>query len=355
MRSATQTTKRYTGQRFHTSDMTILVAGGAGYIGSHTTLALLEAGYEVVVVDNFCNSHPEALRRVERLAGRGFSVQRLDLRDRPVLAGVFQQHKIEAVIHFAALKAVGESVAKPLEYYANNLGALTILLDVMREVGCFQVIFSSSATVYSTTSEPPFSEDAPLGAVNPYGRTKLFAEEILRDLAMSDCRWKIVLLRYFNPVGAHPSATIGEAPQGIPNNLFPLVTRVAVGTLPELKIYGGDYPTPDGTGVRDYIHVCDLAQGHVDALRNIDKVNGAEAINLGTGRGHSVLEVIRTFEQTTGRRVPYRMTARRHGDVAISLANPAKAIERLGWKARFDLAAMCRDGWRWQAQNPQGF
>jgi UDP-glucose 4-epimerase len=325
--------------------MTVLVTGGAGYIGSHTTLALLESGYDVVVVDNFCNSHPEALRRVEKLAGRGLSVHRCDLREHAVLEEIFRQHRIDAVIHFAALKAVGESVAKPL----------TGLLDAMREAGCFRMIFSSSATVYSTTSEPPFPEDAPLGATNPYGRTKLFSEEILRDLAKSDDRWKVILLRYFNPVGAHPSGMIGDAPQGIPNNLFPYVTQVAVGTLPELAVFGNDYPTPDGTGVRDYIHVCDLSEGHVAALRAIDRVGGTDAINLGTGKGCSVLDVVRSFEAVINRRIPYRVAPRRPGDVAVSLANPARALAVLGWRTRRELDDMCRDAWRWQEQNPRGY
>jgi UDP-glucose 4-epimerase len=335
--------------------MTILVTGGAGYVGSHTTLALLEAGYEVVVVDNFSNSHPEALRRVEKLAGRGLSVHRRDLREHAGLEGIFRQHSVDAVIHFAALKAVGESVKKPLEYYANNLGALTGLLGAMRKAGCCRLIFSSSATVYSTASEPPFPEDAPLGATNPYGRTKLFSEEILRDLARSDDRWKVILLRYFNPVGAHPSGMIGESPEGIPNNLFPYVTQVAVGTLPELKVFGNDYPTPDGTGVRDYIHVCDLSDGHVAALRAIDRVGGAEAINLGTGRGHSVLDVVRSFEAASGRKIPFRIAPRRPGDVAISLADPARAVAALGWRTRRELDEMCRDAWRWQERNPRGY
>ncbi len=335
--------------------MTVLVTGAAGYIGSHTVLALLEAGHEVVAVDNFCNSHPEALRRVERLAGRGFAVHRLDCCDRAALTGLFRTALIDAVIHFAALKAVGESVAQPLAYYANNLGSLLALLQAMEEAGCHRLVFSSSATVYDPRSTPPFAEDAPLGAASPYGRTKLFAEEILRDLARADTRWRIALLRYFNPVGAHPSGAIGEAPQGTPNNLFPFVTRVAIGALAELKVFGGDYPTPDGTGVRDYIHVCDLADGHVAALAVLDRLVGAEAINLGTGRGSSVLEIIRAFEAVSGRPVPHRIVARRPGDVATSLADPAKAGRLLGWTATRDLEAMCRDGWRWQQANPHGF
>lgn len=335
--------------------MTILVTGGAGYIGSHTVLALLEAGYDVVSVDNYCNSSPESLRRVRELAGREFAVEQGDCRDRATLEALFAKYRIDAVIHFAALKAVGESVGKPLEYYANNLGALTTVLAAMRGAGCARLIFSSSATVYGSASEPPFAEEAPLEATNPYGRTKLFAEEILRDLAKADPKWRIALLRYFNPVGAHPSGRIGEAPQGIPNNLFPYVSRVAVGTLPELSVYGGDYPTPDGTGVRDYIHVCDLAEGHVAAIGALDRLQGAEAINLGTGRGYSVLEVVNSFAAASGRPVPYKIVARRPGDVAVSLAKAGKAQALLGWSAKYDLAAMCSDSWRWQQANPQGF
>ncbi len=333
----------------------VLVTGGAGYIGSHTVLALLEAGYDVVVADNFCNSSPEALRRVRELAGRDFAVETLDFRDRPAVEGLFARHMIGAVIHFAALKAVGESVSKPLEYYANNLGALTTLVEVMRTAGCHQMVFSSSATVYGTASEPPFAETAPLEATNPYGRTKLFAEEILRDVAKADPRWRIALLRYFNPVGAHPSGRIGESPQGIPNNLLPYVSRVAAGTLPQLSVYGGDYPTPDGTGVRDYIHVCDLAAGHVAAIDALGKLSGAEAMNLGTGRGYSVLEVIQAFAAASGRPIPHKIVARRPGDVAVSLANPRKAKEILGWTGQRDLAAMCADSWKWQSANPNGY
>lgn len=335
--------------------MHVLVTGGAGYIGSHTILALLQAGYEVVAVDNYCNSSPESLRRVRELAGRDFAVEQADCRDRATLEAIFRTHSIGAVIHFAALKAVGASVSKPLEYYANNLGSLTTLLEVMRGAGCHRLVFSSSATVYGNASEPPFAETAPLEATNPYGRTKLFAEEILRDVAKADPKWKIALLRYFNPVGAHPSGRIGEAPQGIPNNLMPYVARVAVGTLPQLSVYGNDYPTPDGTGVRDYIHVCDLAEGHVAAIGALDRLQGAEAINLGTGRGYSVLEVVAAFSAASGRPVPYKIVARRPGDVAVSLANPEKAKALLSWSTRHGLAAMCRDAWNWQSQNPSGF
>ena len=335
--------------------MSILVTGGSGYIGSHTVFALLEAGYAVVTADNYCNSSPESLRRVRELAGRDFAVERADCRDRAAMAALFAKHRIDVVIHFAALKAVGESVSKPLAYYANNLGSLTTLLDVMRGAGCHRLVFSSSATVYGNASEPPFAENAPLEATNPYGRTKLFAEEILRDVAKSDPKWRIALLRYFNPVGAHPSGRIGEAPQGIPNNLMPYVARVAVGTLPQLSVYGNDYATPDGTGVRDYIHVCDLAEGHVAAISALDRLQGVEAINLGTGRGYSVLEVVKAFADASGRPVPYKLVARRPGDVAVSLANPEKARTKLNWSTKRDLAAMCADSWRWQSANPKGF
>jgi UDP-glucose 4-epimerase len=333
----------------------ILVTGGGGYIGSHTVLALLETGFDVVVMDNFGNSDPEALVRVQALAGRTAEVNWGDVRDRCFLRRVFSGARIDAVIHFAAHKAVGESVALPLEYYENNIVSLLGLLEVMRDAGCHRLIFSSSATVYGTASEPPFSETAPLGASSPYGRTKLFAEEILRDVAAADARWKIALLRYFNPVGAHASGQIGEMPQGTPNNLFPYVTQVAIGARPHLRVFGDDYPTPDGTGVRDYIHVCDLGEGHVAAVAALDRIQGAEAINLGTGRGYSVLEVIRAFEAASGRAVPFEIVARRPGDVAVSLADPRKAATLLGWTARRDLTAMCEDGWRWQQMNPMGF
>lgn len=335
--------------------MHVLVTGGAGYIGSHTVLALLEAGYDVVAADNYCNSSPESLQRARELSGRDFAVEQVDCRDRAAMAALFVKHRIDVVIHFAALKAVGESANKPLEYYANNLGSLTTLLEVMRVAGCSRLVFSSSATVYGNASAPPFAEDAPLEATNPYGRTKLFAEDILRDVAKSDPQWRIALLRYFNPVGAHPSGRIGEAPQGIPNNLMPYVARVAVGTLPQLSVYGSDYPTPDGTGVRDYIHVCDLAEGHVAAIEALDGLQGADSFNLGTGRGYSVLEVVAAFSAASGRPVPYRIVPRRPGDVAVSLANPEKAKTVFNWATKRDLAAMCVDAWRWQMANPRGF
>jgi len=335
--------------------MRVLVTGGAGYIGSHTILRLLQAGHDVVSVDNYSNSSPESLRRVRDLADRDFVAARIDCCDRRALAEVFSRHAIDAVIHFAALKAVGESTKIPLRYYTTNLGSLTNLVSIMGEAGCHRLVFSSSATVYGYASSPPFPETAPLQATNPYGRTKLFAEDLLRDVAAADSRWRIALLRYFNPVGAHESGQIGESPLGIPNNLMPYVARVANGTLPHLEVYGDDYPTPDGTGVRDYIHVCDLADGHVAAVDALEALVGAIAINLGTGRGYSVLEVVRAFATASGRDVPYRIAPRRPGDVATSLADPRKAHELLGWRARLDLAAMCADTWRWQQANPLGF
>jgi UDP-glucose 4-epimerase len=333
--------------------MTVLVTGAAGYIGSHTLASLLEDGYEVVAVDNYCNSKPGTLDRVAEIAGRRFAHYRLDVRDKPELANVFRDHPIEAVIHFAGLKAVGESVQRPLAYYDNNLRSTLTLVEVMVDAGCFRLIFSSSATVYGEPKELPLREDATLATTNPYGRTKLYIEEILRDLARSDSRWKIALLRYFNPVGAHSSGMIGEDPEGIPNNLFPYICQVAAARLDELKVFGADYPTPDGTGIRDYIHVCDLAEGHVRTLNRIDNFKGAEAINLGTGSGHSVLEAVRAFEDVIGIRIPYRIVGRRQGDVPACYADPSLAWERLQWRAKFNLTDMCRDSWNWQSQKLQ--
>ena len=335
--------------------MTVLITGAAGYIGSHTLVSLLEAGHDVVAVDNYSNSKPEALKRVGEIAGRTFPIYEADVRDKAALAHVFAAHHIDAVIHFAGLKAVGESVEKPLAYYDNNLRSTLALVEAMAAAGCFHLVFSSSATVYGEPKELPIREDAPLSATNPYGRTKLFIEEILRDVAHADARWKIALLRYFNPVGAHASGRIGEDPNGIPNNLFPYIAQVAVGRLAELKIFGGDYPTADGTGVRDYIHVGDLADGHVRAVECIESIRGAEAINLGTGRGYSVLEAVAAFERAAGRKLTYRIVARRPGDVPACYADPQKARERLGWQVRRGLDDMCRDAWRWQSQNPNGY
>lgn len=335
---------------------TVLVTGGAGYIGSHTCVALLEAGHDVVVVDNLCNSKPAALERVERIAGRklrGF--HRADVRDASALTRVFVEHRVDAVIHFAALKAVGESVAHPLAYYENNVGGLFSLVGAMEAADVRRFVFSSSATVYGDPATVPIREDFPTAPANPYGRTKLMCEEVLRDVGASDPRWQVVLLRYFNPVGAHRSGLIGEDPGGTPNNLMPYVSQVAVGRLPELSVFGGDYPTPDGTGVRDYIHVADLAAGHVAAVERMDALPGVSCLNLGTGRGYSVLEVVRAFERACGRALPCRIVARRPGDVPAYWADPALAREVLGWEARFDLDAMCRDAWRWQSLNPGGY
>lgn len=337
--------------------MKVMVTGGAGYIGSHTCVELLAAGHVPVVVDNFCNSRPEALTRVRAIAGREFPVHAMDVRDREALRRVFAAERPDAVIHFAGLKAVGESVAAPWRYYDNNLGSTLALVEVMREAGCRRLVFSSSATVYGIPETVPLTEDSPLAAINPYGRTKLMIEQMLRDLAQAEPDWQVALLRYFNPVGAHASGHIGEDPTGLPNNLMPFVTQVAVGRLPRLRIFGGDYPTPDGTGVRDYLHVVDLAQGHVKALDWLAtaRPGGATAINLGTGRGRSVLELVRAFEAASGRAIPCDIVPRRPGDAASCCADPALAARLLGWTATRDLDAMCRDAWRWQSQNPQGY
>ncbi len=335
--------------------MRILVTGGAGYIGSHTCVELLNAGHDLVVVDNLVNSSAEALRRVRELTGRSVDFHQVDLLDRPALEGVFAATPIDAVIHFAALKAVGESVRKPLEYYYNNVTGSVLLCQVMQQFGVKTLVFSSSATVYGLPEHVPITEDMPLSAINPYGRTKLMVEEILRDLAVADPDWRIALLRYFNPVGAHPSGRIGEDPHGIPNNLVPYIAQVAVGKLPELRVYGGDYPTPDGTGVRDYIHVVDLAVGHLKALEKLQAVQGVVTYNLGTGRGYSVLEVLDAFGRACGRKLPYRIVERRPGDAPTSYADPSLANRELGWQARRSLDEMCADTWRWQSGNPNGY
>ena len=335
---------------------TILVTGGAGYIGSHTCVELLAAGYEVLVVDNFSNSKPEALRRVEEIAGRKLGAfYRADIRDKAALREIFKAHAIDAVIHFAALKAVGESVAKPLMYYDNNIAGTVALAEVMAEAGVKSLVFSSSATVYGDPASVPIREDFPTGPTNPYGRTKWMMEFVLSDLAAADPEWRVALLRYFNPVGAHASGRIGEDPNGLPNNLMPYVSQVAVGRLPQLRVFGGDYPTSDGTGVRDYIHVVDLAVGHVAAVRRLTERPGVLTVNLGTSRGYSVIEVVKAFEKASGRPVPYEIVARRPGDVAQCYAEPGLAERELGWRAERGIDEMCADAWRWQSSNPEGY
>ncbi|MBL8469022.1 UDP-glucose 4-epimerase GalE [Methyloversatilis discipulorum] len=334
----------------------VLVTGGAGYIGSHTCIELMAAGHQVVVVDNLCNSKRESLARVERIAGQALrAFVQADIRDRAAMRAVFATHDIDAVIHFAGLKAVGESVAKPLEYYDNNVSGTVALCEVMAEAGVKTLAFSSSATVYGDPASVPIREDFPTGPTNPYGRSKWMVEYLLQDLVAADPSWRVALLRYFNPVGAHESGLIGEDPNGLPNNLMPFVSQVAVGKLGELRVFGGDWPTPDGTGVRDYIHVLDLAQGHVRAIDYLAEHTGLLTVNLGTGRGYSVLEVVRAFEQASGRAVPYRIVDRRPGDIAQCYADPAHANRLLGWVARRDLAQMCADAWNWQRSNPQGY
>lgn len=335
--------------------MNILVTGGAGYIGSHTCVELLEAGHQVIVIDNLSNSKEEALHRVAAITGRELTFYQKDLEDRGAVNEIFDNHDINAVIHFAGLKAVGESVEKPLEYYRNNLDSTIVLCQAMQEHGVFNLVFSSSATVYGDPEEVPITESFPLTAVNPYGRTKLFIEAILKDLHTSDERWNIALLRYFNPVGAHESGRIGEDPTNIPNNLMPYISQVAVGKLEQLSVFGDDYDTHDGTGVRDYIHVVDLADGHLKALNKLQQKPGVVVYNLGTGQGYSVLDMVKAFKEASGQEVPYTITKRRPGDAAVCYADPSKAERELGWKARRDLHQMCRDTWRWQSQNPEGY
>ncbi|MFO1217381.1 MAG: UDP-glucose 4-epimerase GalE [Burkholderiaceae bacterium] len=333
----------------------ILLTGATGYIGSHTWLALHEAGHEVVGLDNFANSSPRVLERLQQLTDVSPVFEQVDVTDRAELDGVFARQRIDAVVHFAAHKAVGESVARPLEYYRNNLGGLITLAQAMEARGLKRLVFSSSATVYGQPERLPIREDAALSATNPYGTTKLLGEQLLRELERCDPQWRISYLRYFNPVGAHPSGLIGEDPRGTPNNLMPYVTQVAVGKLEFLRVFGSDYATPDGTGVRDYIHVMDLAQGHVAALRHLLAGGDSHTVNLGTGRGYSVLEVIKAFEAASGQRIAYRVVGRRPGDVAACYADPTRAHDLLGWHASRGLDAMCADAWRWQRDNPQGF
>ena len=335
--------------------MAILTTGGAGYIGSHTCIELAKAGYDVIVVDNLVNSSEKAIARVEKIANKKIKFYKEDVRNRKAMRKIFKKNNIEAVIHFAGLKAVGESVRKPLEYYDNNLISTLVLLEVMKEFGCKKMVFSSSATVYGVAKEMPLTEEMPLGAINPYGRTKYFIEEMLRDLAVSDNTWSIALLRYFNPIGAHESGTIGEDPKGIPNNLMPYIAQVAVGRLEKLHVFGNDYNTVDGTGVRDYIHVVDLAEGHVKAVDWALKNEGCEAINLGTGNGISVLQLRDAFVKASGAEIPYVIDPRRPGDPAEVYANPQKAKNLLGWEAKKNVDDMCRDTWNWQSKNPNGY
>lgn len=335
--------------------MKILVTGGAGYIGSHTCVELLNAGYEVVVVDNLCNSNEESLRRVEKITGKKLDFYQVDIRDRESLRSVFKEYQFAAVIHFAGLKAVGESVEKPLLYYHNNIYGSLVLSEMMEEFDIKNIVFSSSATVYGDPHKVPIKEDFPVHPTNPYGHSKLMIEQILRDLHQSDSTWNIILLRYFNPVGAHRSGLIGEDPNDIPNNLMPYISQVAVGKLARLNIFGNDYPTKDGTGVRDYIHVVDLSLGHLKALDRLKENKGIEIFNLGTGEGYSVLEMVSSFEEASGKSIPYSFVDRRAGDIATCFADPTKAKEELSWQAKKDISDMCKDTWRWQEENPEGY
>ena len=336
--------------------MSILVTGGAGYIGSHTCIELMKAGYDVVVVDNFYNSKREVLNRIAELSGKQFAFYKCDIRDKEGLTEIFKQEKIDAVIHFAGLKAVGESCVKPLEYYDNNVNGTLVLCDVMRENGCKKIVFSSSATVYGMNNISPLKETMPAGGTtNPYGTTKFMIEIILSDLFKADSEWSVSLLRYFNPIGAHESGRIGEDPNGIPNNLMPFITQVAIGKRECLSVFGNDYDTHDGTGVRDYIHVVDLAKGHVKALSRVLSQSGLDIYNLGTGVGYSVLDVVHAFEKASGIAINYKIVDRRPGDIATCYSDPTKAFEELGWKAEKGIEEMCADSWRWQSQNPQGY
>lgn len=336
--------------------MNVLVTGGAGYIGSHTCLELLESGYGVVVIDNLCNSNPKSLDRVEGLTGKKLRFYEGDVRDEALLRKIFAENEIGCVIHFAGLKAVGESVAKPWEYYDNNLNSTLVLTKVMRQVGMKNIIFSSSATVYTADNEMPLKETSRTGGcTNPYGWTKYMTEQILSGISHAEDDWSVVLLRYFNPIGAHKSGQIGEDPRGIPNNLMPFITQVAIGRREKLNVFGNDYNTPDGTGVRDYIHVVDLAKGHVAAVKYACAHQGCEVFNLGTGTGYSVLDMVRTFQEVNGVKVPYEVVPRRPGDIATCYADPGKSERVLGWKATHTLADMCRDSWNWQSKNPMGY
>lgn len=334
---------------------TVLVTGGAGFIGSHTSVELLNAGYDIIILDNFVNSKPESLKRIKELTGKDFKFYQADIRDEEAMTKVFAENKIDAVIHFAGLKSVPQSVKEPLNYYDNNIAGTVCLCRVMDKAGCKKLVFSSSATVYGSKNPSPLREDMPTGGTtNPYGTTKYFIEQILQDLCVSDSEWGVSILRYFNPIGAHKSGRIGEDPNGIPGNLMPYITQVAIGKLECLNVCGNDYPTPDGTGVRDYIHVVDLALGHIKALDRLPKVKGCEVYNLGTGKGYSVLDVVKAFEKASGIKINYRIAPRRAGDVACCYADATKAKEVLGWQAKYDIDDMCADSWRWQSQNPNG-
>ncbi len=336
--------------------MSILVTGGVGFIGSHTVVELQNAGYDVVVLDNLCNSNKKVLKRIEAITGKPVPFYEADIRDRKALEDIFAKEKIDSCIHFAGLKAVGESVEKPLEYYDNNIAGTLVLLDVMRKHGCKNIIFSSSATVYGDPAVIPITEECPKGqCTNPYGWTKSMLEQIMMDMQKADPEWNVVLLRYFNPIGAHKSGTMGENPNGIPNNLMPYITQVAVGKREELGVFGNDYDTPDGTGVRDYIHVVDLALGHVKALKKIEEKAGLKIYNLGTGTGYSVLDVVKNFEAATGVKIAYSIKPRRAGDVAVCYSDASKAEKELGWKAQYGIREMCEDSWRWQKNNPNGY
>lgn len=332
--------------------MSVLVTGGAGYIGSHTVVELLDEGYDVIVVDNFVNSSPKALDNIKKITGKDFKFYEADLLDRPAMKKIFDENKdIDSVIHFAGLKAVGESVEKPILYYENNVGGTLVLVDEMSKHGVKKIVFSSSATVYGDPASVPIREDFPRSTTNPYGSTKLMIENILTDVHTSDNEWSVILLRYFNPIGAHESGLIGEAPNGIPNNLMPYINQVALGKLDHLNVFGSDYPTHDGTGVRDYIHVVDLAKGHIKAIEKAENMTGVEAYNLGTGHGYSVLDIVKNFEKATGVKVKYELTDRRPGDIAECYADPTKAEKELGWKAEKELEEMCRDSWRFTENN----
>lgn len=334
-------------------NMKILVTGGTGYIGSHTCVELLNQGYEVVVFDNLCNSKLDVVDKIERITGKKITFYKADMLDKESMRPVFENHTFDAVIHFAGLKAVGESVEKPLLYYQNNISGTLNLCELMNEYGCKRIIFSSSATVYGAPETVPITEDFPLSTTNPYGSTKLMLEGILSDLCVPDQEWSVVLLRYFNPIGAHESGLIGESPNGIPNNLMPYIMQVAVGKLPELGVFGNDYDTPDGTGVRDYIHVVDLARGHVNAVEKVTSDSGVNIYNLGTGNGYSVLDLVKAFEEASGVKIPYSIKPRRAGDIAVCYADPKKAKQELGWEARYDLTRMCQDSWRYARMNKE--